>query len=300
MTVLRGRVGWSPKQAELFVKNRFGAATRRCFWLAVGCLLASCATPRGESVDPRLTGPRDGDLQRILASPRPPRVIATAEQPALLSPRAMARLTTETLSEQRGARQVQIAAVPLLRSTPEGVAFLAMAGHRALAQGEPVASCPALSVAPANAPNAVAAAEVSLAQCRAELARRGSPAACGCRLIALDNALLAPLGHFAFAPAVSALMISDTTATRLIAEAEILNGAEIIRLRTAAGEIGTLRASGERDDISGTIDGVRYAGTRAPFGYRRGRLAERMTLTSSAGDHLSLLIGVERRDATPK
>ena len=282
------------------MKNRFGASLRRLIWLAAGAFLASCAAPNSAPQDPRLTGPRDADLQRILATPRPPRVVATADQPANFSPRAAARLTFEALSQQRGARQVQIAAVPLLRSTTEGATFLEMAGHRALAQGEPSASCPALSHAPPNAPNPVAAATVSLSQCLDELARRGAPASCGCRLIALDDALLAPLGRFAFAPAVSALMIHEGTATRLIAEAEVLNGTEIIRLRTAAGEVGTLRALPSGDEIAGVINEVRYSGTRTPFGYRRGRLAERLTLQSPSGERLSLLIGVERRDATPK
>lgn len=300
MTVLRGRVGWGQRQAELFVKIRFGALAQRLIWLAIAGGMTSCAVPSGPANDPRLAGPRDSDFQGILAPPRPPSVVIGAGQPAQIAARAATRLTTTALSEQRGARLVQIAAVPLLRSTPEGAAFLAMQGHRALSQGEPVAACPALSVAPSNAPTSIAAAEVSLTQCAAELVRRNAPETCGCRLIALDNALLAPIGRFSFAPAVSALLIERGKATRLIAESEVQNGIAITRLRNVAGEVGVLRATGNSDEISGVIDDVSYSGTRAPFGFRRGRLAERITMTSAAGERLSLLIGVERRDATPK
>lgn len=282
------------------MKNQYSARARRWVWLVAAYVLASCAAPSGPTPDPRLTGPRDGDLQRILASPRPPLVVATPSQPAQLSPRSMARLTPEALSEQRGTRLVQIAAVPLLRSTQEGAAFLSAQGHRALAQGEPTASCPALSVAPPGAPTAFAATQASLTLCLDVLARRGAPATCGCRLIALDNALMAPLGRFSFAPAVSALMIKGRKATRLIAEAEVQGDVAITRLRDAAGEIGVLSAASASDEVAAIIDGVVYIGTRAPFGFRRGRLAERITLTGEDGERLSLLVGVERRDATPK
>jgi hypothetical protein len=111
---------------------------------------------------------------------------------------------------------------------------------------------------------------------------------------------LAPIERFAFAPAVSALMIVGGKATRLIAEADVQGGVAITHLRHASGEIGVLHATGTSDEVLAIINDVAYTGGRKPFGFRRGRLAERITLTGAAGERLSLLIGVERRDATPK
>ncbi|MGB0852508.1 MAG: hypothetical protein ACPGVA_05430 [Pikeienuella sp.] len=279
------------------MKNEFGRLGTLLSGLALVLVVAACAPNRGPT-DARLSGPTAGDLQRILATPRPPAIITPPGEVPRLSQRSAARLTDAALSDQRGARRVEIASVPLLRSTPAGATFLAMTGHRALAQGEPAASCPALVTAPPNAPDARTAALAALAACGEQLALRGTAATCGCRLIALDDALLAPIERFAFAPAVSALLNDNGRATRLIAEAELINGAAVTRLRNANAEVGVLRASGDNRQISGMIDGVRYAGTRTPFGFRRGRLAERVELTSNNDKKISLLIGVERRDAT--
>lgn len=282
------------------MNNGYSAVALRWVGLAALCFAVGCAAPVAPSGESRLKGPQAGDLQRILAPPRPPRVIANVAETPQISARTAARLTFPVLEEQRGARLVQIAAVPLLRSTPEGAAFLAMTGHRALAQGEPPESCPALSHAPQGAPTPVAAGEASLTKCTGELRRRGVSASCGCRLIALDDALLAPITRFSFAPSVSALLIADGDAMRLIAEVDIENGVAVTHLRSAVGEVGVLRTTGANDHVGGVINDVAYTGTRKPFGFRRGRLAERLTMTSAAGDQLTLLIGVERRDATPK
>lgn len=266
--------------------------------LCATLLVAACVGP-AQVRDARLSGPKDGDLQRILAAPRPPAIITPAGEAPRLSQRSVARLSVAALSEQRGARPVEIAAVPMLRSTGAGATYLAMEGHRALAQGEPAASCPALAAASPGAPSAQASAIDALGACAAQLSARAAAPTCGCRLIALDDALLAPIERFSFASAVSALLIDGGRATRLIAEAELADGVAITRLRDATGEIGVLRKEVGEETVSGEIGGVTYTGLRQPFGFRRGRLAERIIMTDADGAEISLLVGVERRDATP-
>lgn len=119
--------------------------------------------------------------------------------------------------------------------------------------------------------------------------------------MALDNALIAPREAFVFAPGVTTFLIRDGSgaAERLIAESEpTQNGGESVLLRSAASVIGTLELDGESAELKLASDpDIVWRGKRRLFGYRRGRLSERISFRSEGGQSIRLLIGVENRDA---
>lgn len=266
--------------------------------LALGALVA-CApqTPQ----DPRLSGPSAVDLTRMASAPGAPRITAGNPADAAGAARSALRYISERLPGTRGLRLLEISAIPYLRRSPEGATFLRQPFPRALARGTPPHLCPAAAASSPTAENSAMAAEDALVQCLGALSDRGADASCGCRLLAVDNALVAPRRDFAFAPGVTAFLIrgQSRSAERLIAESEPTNtGGEIVILRNAANVVATLVLTGETADLRlAASPEVIWTGTRRVFGYRRGRLSERMVLTSDDGRSMRLLIGVENRDA---
>ncbi|MEO1612090.1 MAG: hypothetical protein AAFU55_07020, partial [Pseudomonadota bacterium] len=98
---------------------------------------------------------------------------------------------------------------------------------------------------------------------------------------------------------VSALLIGDDRQpAHLIAEALPPEGGDqTVVLRDLTGEVGRAVLSGDRARLSLRDEPERvFAGPRNRFGYRRGRMAERLELADDAGGRLNVLIGVERRD----
>lgn len=260
--------------------------------VAAALLILSGCVSETDS-DPRLSGPRPADLDRMGASPAPPRLIAAGRAEVEGIAAAAARLDAETVAARRGFRRVEISALPYLRSSLEGARFLGRAGPRALARGAPAAACPISGVSPPGAKDRRAAAAAALSSC---LARAQGPE-CGCRLLAVDDILLAPRADFVFAPVVSAYLIGGPAGARaLVAEAAPPAGdVEEVILRDAQGAVGALILNGDAARL--TLGGVVYEGRREPFGYRRGRIAERLRLTGPGGARRTVLIGVERRDA---
>lgn len=276
---------------------------RRFFplWLllpAFGSILSACAGPEGPS-DPRLSGPSATDLERLEA-PRAPLRFAAADAESV---RAVVQAAARFAARPDGRfDRVQISAIPYLRRSPEGARFLATPAPRALARGAPEHACPAAGVG-ADPVSTASAAETALNACFAQLARREAGDECGCRLLAVDHRLTAPAESFVFAPVVSARLFApgDRRMTLLAAETELADdGSEILLLRDARGVAGRVALAGDTATLRFTDrPDIVYAGPRRPFGYRRGRLAERLTLSAADGSALTLLIGVERRDALP-
>lgn len=246
-------------------------------------------------------GRRPGDDARFAATPAPPRLAAATRANIDDVARGVANLTDDTIMGRRGVRLIEVSEIPYLRASPVGALFLAGAPARALARGEPAASCPAATEA-VGAPDRPEAARRALEACFDQLEARGADAACGCRIEAVDSILLDRREAFAFAPAVSALMIGAPGAARssslLVAEAlPPLDGAERVLLRDAAGEVGRLVLDGPDAALVLTGEPDRlFTGAREPFGFRRGRIAERLRLADAGGRRLDVLIGVEERD----
>ncbi|MEM7546540.1 MAG: hypothetical protein AAF367_13470 [Pseudomonadota bacterium] len=247
-----------------------------------------------------LNGPSAADLLTIGAAPLPPRLVAADVGDVNEISASAAALSAEQLAQRRGFRQIQISAIPYLRASPAGATFLSRTFPRALSRGEPASACPASMASSADVLTTRAAARDALGGCLAQLTTRGADSSCGCRLIAVNDFLLAPQADFTFAPSVSALLIRpDGSAERIVAESLRPDGdTELVSLRDVRGEIGRLVLSGERAAMQLLIPAeVSLTGERTIFGYRRGRLAERVTLTTPTGDLYKLLIGVELRDA---
>ncbi|WP_340109498.1 hypothetical protein [Pikeienuella sp. HZG-20] len=273
--------------------REFGAVA----WAAF-CALAlfSCAAGTGSAPNEEI-----GDHARLATAAAPPAVLV-ADESEVAAAADVADAVAIHIAAAPGARMVEISAIPWLRASPEGAAFIGSAFPRAAARGAPPESCPAAAASVMAAPPATTrsgAAAAALNLCLAQLERRHAPETCGCRVVALDDALLAAQEDFVFAPGVSALMIGPDGARRLVAETlPPIAGAELVSLRDARGEVARLAL---RDDAAEMVlgDGARYSGVRRPFGYRRGRLTERLALTGPANETMTILIGVEARDVFP-
>ena len=213
---------------------------------------------------------------------------------------AVKNLTTEALMSRRGLRMIELSEIPWLRASPEGAAYIAGAGPKALARGEPLAACPA-AASEIGAASPTDAARGAISACFALLEARGAAPDCGCRLSVLDNHLIDRRESFAFAPAVSA-RLSGAGRRQSLLVADALppeNGLERVVLRSVAGPVAYLAMEGgEASLIFLDAPDRTYAGTRTFFGYRRGRMAERLVLANEGGEQIRLLIGVEQRDAT--
>ncbi len=261
-------------------------------------IITACAP--GPSGDPRLAGPSAQDLNRLASAPSIRGIIARSAAETLSSAQAAARLAATGPGDAQGLRYLEISAIPYLRQSPEGAAFLLQSAPRALVRGAPAENCPAAAASPSIAATMEEAATSALSACFAQLAKRGAPAACGCEFMAIDGLLTTPRRQFTFATGVSAFLIrgNEAKSTPFVAEAtpNDLPG-ESVLLRTPAGVGGVLLLSGDTAELQLADDAdTLWRGERQPFGYRRGRLAERISLSSDDGRQIKLLIGVERRD----
>lgn len=261
--------------------------------------LAGCASDMPQET--RLSGPSVTDLTYMAGAPGAPTVIAKNDAAALDAAQTALRYVATRLPEARGLRRLQISEIPYLRRSPEGAAFLGRSNPRALARGAPEARCPAAAASPPGAETSAAAANGALSLCFSRLKARGADASCGCQILAIDNALIAPRASFVFAPGVTAFLIRgrQEQIQRLVAESEPTpESGESVLLRSASGVVGALALDGESAEmrLAAAPDTV-WRGDRRLFGYRRGRLSERVTLSAVDGRSIRLLIGVETRDA---
>lgn len=240
-----------------------------------------------------------------MLSPASPPDIQVAEQGDLAEARRRAGLASfERLSEQSRSRTVEAARLPFLYESPAATAYLNQTGARALARGEPPATCPALGIADStDAKVNEEAAVVALSRCLGDLdtGREG----CNCKLLALGDVLTAPVEDFVYARGVSATLIGLPGGDiRLVAEERALpgdDGATRLWFLAPNGTRAIAELSAEGDALfalvrenNGSLETEReFRGRRETDGYRRGRLAERLYLNDASGARLVVLIGFE-------
>lgn len=227
---------------------------------------------------------------------RPPLLAAKTPEETASASAAVRDVSSYRFNKLPGTRMISVTEIPWLLSAPEGAAFTALALPRALARGEPAPSCPA--AAAATGADRSSAAGNALSACIQSLDKKNSANQCGCKLLAVDDVLLAPLKEFSYAPVISALLISDGQALRLVADAVNAPEAQgqLVALRTLNGVVGILLLEGESARLE-LADGSQWSGVRKSFGYRRGQIAERVRLTGADGAKASILLGVSADDA---
>jgi hypothetical protein len=236
-------------------------------------------------------------------APAPPsqRFASFASAPAIVA-RDDAEVATAQARAQRigalgagaGATRIEEAAAPFLHGSPAGRRFLAARPPRALALGDPPERCPALGLAEGR----TSAASDALSACLAQLRQRGADGACGCRIVALDDALTAPPERFRYAPGVSARLIGPAAGAGrlLIAEERAAPDGRSVRVAFSGPDGPVAAADLAEDGAARLVDletGALWTGRREPVGWRRGRLAERLLLEGPGGARLIALIGFE-------
>ncbi len=239
-------------------------------------------------------------LQRLLPLNPPPEITVRAEADMADALAAVRRVALRR-GDAGAAPRVEAVAEPFLYGSPVGRRYLAMAPARALAIGDPPERCPAAGLGgdAETVAGAQAAAGQALRQC---LAAVGGRAGCGCRLMALDDMLLAGPLAFTYAPGVGGRLVGDGAGGRgaplTVAERATDDPARtLIGFFDAAGPV----AVGEVDDGGGarlvlTPSGALFEGARERRGWRRGRIMERLLLSDADGRRIIALIGFEPAD----
>jgi len=259
-----------------------------------GVMLAACAaTPEAPQ------GPLA--RQRLLPLAPPPQIVAGSEAGLADALTAVRRLEAKR-DAAAAAPRVEAVAEPFLYGSPLGRRFLALAPARALAIGDPPERCPAAGIGHEPGDGAAArraAAGEALRRC---LAAGDGRAACGCRLLALDDMLLAGPRAFTYAPGVGGRLVGDGAGGRgaplTVSERATDDPARtLIGFFDAAGPV----AVGEVDDGGAARlvmleSGAAFQGARERRGWRRGRIMERLLLSDAAGRRLIALIGFEPAD----
>ena len=266
--------------------------------LILAAAISGCA-PQSEEERKRVAREQT-DQTQFASSSASTRIVARSRADMNTAVSAVKNLTSETLMSRRGLRMIELSEIPWLRASPEGAAYIAGVGPKALARGEPLSACPA-AASETGAASRADAARGAIAACFALLEARGAAPDCGCRLSVLDNHLIDRRESFAFAPAVSA-RLSGPGGRQSLLVADALppeDGVERIVLRDAAGPVAYLSMESSVASLIFLDAPERiFAGARTFFGYRRGRTAERLVLANEGGEEIRLLIGVEQRDAS--
>ncbi|HUF86245.1 MAG TPA: hypothetical protein VMM59_02585 [Thermohalobaculum sp.] len=233
-------------------------------------------------------------LPRMIVLERPPIIAVQGMEQMPLAIRAAESMDMAELIGRAGARWARVDALPFLTQTEAGRRFLAASPPRALARGMPPEFCPAVALAegPAGAGRG-SVVRRALESCLARLgaAREG----CGCRVIALDDALTVPREEAAYAIGVSArLQVPDLGLDLMLVAEDGPGDAPEVLLRDLRGPVARLvRGPGEAVVVELAGSGRRFEGFRIPVGFRRGRLAERVYATDAEGHRLRLLVGFE-------
>ncbi len=311
LTALRKRLSASMLSFRL---KRIGAQKKRGsspqLWritsvipAALAIAVAGCASDGGAGKQGRNLG--ELGLQQLVLPAAPPLIEAQDAEDVDRAKRLAARYDRRRLERQRRTRLIEAVQTPLLYEAPAGQRFLSAPGARALAIGYPPRICPAIGLATSTepAPRAETAAS-ALNGCLAKLEQSGASDECGCRLVALDDTLLAEQAAFAYARGVTAQFVGGekALATTLIAEErseedgsgdvriwflDALGPRAVARL-TEAGEAELAVLEGPNGDLSASNY---YRGRWESEGFRRGRLAEKLYLEDEDGERLIALIG---------
>jgi hypothetical protein len=248
-----------------------------------------------------LAGRNDPGSRRLLVLDAPPAIIVSAAGAG----RREAALLAEIVDNPSGGtgRRVEASSAAFLYNTGWGRAFLAAPDGRALAMGDPPEQCPGIGVV-AGGPETphLRVAEAAIEQCLQSLDRAGATG-CGCRLLALDDTLLAPLEAFAHAPGVGARLIGlggGVGSQPLVARESremAADGSVRVLFSTVAGPVAAAALFPDgRAVLEVAESGVVLEGARDLRGWRRGRLTERLLLEGPDGQRVIALIGFEPED----
>lgn len=297
------------------------------FALAGGlALLAGCTgLPHAERTTDE---PSSIQLQTLRQPINPPEILARTReeartQAARLAPGGVRADLLEKLRDHPRTERVAAAQSPFFFESAIGRAYLAAgasgASGRAIAQGWPAEQCPAFGVALPESDRGSAALK-ALERCIDTLPPTAGET-CACRLLALDDVLLADAPSFVYARGVSTLVYhpaSGRSAT-LVAEerhprdlaAEILQtlepetldalskGARRMWLLSPAspaaafdlaanGEAALVFVEGSRESLT---PARRLTGQWRSDGFRRGRLAGVARVADDAGDSFVVVFG---------
>lgn len=239
-------------------------------------IIAGCA-PGAREAPPAPPSFRDlGDRAGLVAR-EGPTLSAVAERAARLAAEAR---------PAPSARPVPAEFLPLIHEAPEGLRFLALGPHRALAAGDPPASCPALAAGGGGTAADAARAAAGLCLARLRAAEAGD---CGCRILAVDDALLAPRAAFAHASGLPVRLVRHGRLSRLrLVAVEAFDGGRPRTLILAGGRpLFVLDEDGLSElGPDGRPRGAPVPVRRRPLALDRGRILERI----EAGG-ITLLIG---------
>ncbi len=289
-------------------------------------LMASC-TP-GLHANRTTDEPTSIRLQSLRQPVNPPEIVAktpaqAASEAARLAPGGVRENLLDAMRENDRTKRIDAPQSPFFFESAIGRAYLAagVAGTsgRALAQGWPSEHCPAFGVALPE-PDQATAARVALERCLADMPDSAAKD-CGCRLLALDDVLLAEPEAFVYARGVSALVYHPASgrSTTLVAEerhprdmvAEVAQTLEPENLsalsrgarrlwllspnRPAAafdmaadGQAALVFVEGTRNDLT---PGRKLIGHWRSDGFRRGRMAGVAQLSDDNGDQYVVLFG---------
>lgn len=239
--------------------------------------------------------------QRLLLLDSPPEIVIRTDGQ---TPRVAALLAEVSDDPAAGmGRRVEASSAALLYNTGWGRAFLSAPSGRALAIGDPPDQCPGIGVV-AGGPETprLQVVDAAISQCIQSL-ERARASDCGCRLLALDDTLLAPLEAFAHAPGVSARLfgLGGGAGTQQLVAREsrelAADGSVRVLFSTVSGPIAAaaLFADG-RAVLEVAESGLVLEGARDLRGWRRGRLTERLLLRGPDGQRVIALIGFEPED----
>jgi hypothetical protein len=246
----------------------------------------------------------------MVVLPRPPAILASRSEDLDLAGRLALRSGSDALGARSEARVTSAGALAYLVGSAEGRRFLALPAPRALARGTPEAACPAIGVAGGpEFTDRAAAAQRALGACIASL----DPAVaqdCGCRLIALDDAVMVPRTDLAYATGTPARLYAPTLGLDALLVAE-----DPAPRRAPSGDTSPADADGPASyttllrDLTGPVadilhaeaiggpvtirfrGGAVFTGQSIPVGFRRGRIAERIYATDPQGRRLVILLG---------
>lgn len=241
-------------------------------------------------------GPAAG---RLFLPDAPPRVVVSDSRDTQSLAARVAQV--EVSVADRPGRRIEPAAAAFLQGSPAGRVFLRAPGGRALALGEPPEQCPAIGlVARSEAVTVATLAQEAMRACLADLAEAGA-ADCACRLLAVNDTLLAPIESFAHAPGVGARLVGlgPGLSGPLIAREDPEARTDGASLVTFTGVDAAVATATLRPDGTATLelaDGTRFEGVRERHGWRRGRMTERLLVRDNNGARVIALIGFEPLD----
>ncbi|MEO1775732.1 MAG: hypothetical protein AAFS07_12350 [Pseudomonadota bacterium] len=260
--------------------------------LVVGAVivLSACAAPGGTAEDAR------DAIPALMITPSGITFSVKDEREVTGAARGAARLSSSNVASRPGSARVSVVEIPFLSLSQPGKEFLARPGPRALAIGDPAASCPVTGLSSPTARDTEQASSQALEGCLAAAEALADDQPCGCKLAALNDIVMLPRAETAYATAVTARLYAPEFNINGIFVAEEVKPSLLI-LRDLNGIIGqiTLSTTGGARlilvEAENSTSKSTLTGKSIPVGYRRGQIARRLYLSDSIGRRASLLIG---------